>query len=462
VSRNNSLNILHDVKAIAAIGVKEIKIGPIYGRGKWSPQDSFMFAENMKLICDFSRNNFKKKDQIIFTPINKHTPHIDNKFEGVWGCSAGLSNLAFTPDGNIIGCSSMAPLLDRFPFFQIGTIEKLFKDDALKCFSEYRNNLYDKRIKCKICNFKDNCSGGCLAINASSTGNPLIPPNNYCEAIKIIPEAWKLQWGVLNTMIIKINFLTNAKSDIQIRKNAFKQQELINSINHNNVIKNSSGIEIKNFFTEKSRVQDSWRYDLKKDVNGNFILIPHTNKTCFYPESNFNERSTTKLGKKPIVLILIESPHKEEFSTDGSFIPKGPAQGKTGANIKNYLSKLVNKYICKDILTENNRGYHVVISNPIQFQTSLFELHGTPLSRSGCSALRNKIWLSLMEFEKQNFIKRLNQYEPSIIINACTSKLKKHVYEILSNCFVQENALIYEAEKHPCVWNKKTTLQKKG
>ena len=79
------------------------------------------------------------------------------------------------------------------------------------------------------------------------------------------------------------------------------------------------------------------------------------------------------------IILLLESPHKYEYNyTNGVLTPIGPAQGDSiseagGAN-DNYICNVLEKIDLK------SGEYYLVISNPIQFQTSLYSFHKKSLS----------------------------------------------------------------------------------
>ena len=105
--------------------------------------------------------------------------------------------------------------------------------------------------------------------------------------------------------------------------------------------------------------------------------------------------------------------------------------------------------------------YDLIISNPVQFQASLNNLHGQNLNakNSETKAIRDKVWKEIFSRERDDFHNRLNSYEP-IIINACTANLKATITEAVVHWKKRGKADLYIANKHPCVWSEKTKLEK--
>ncbi|ELC8462487.1 hypothetical protein LI063_05410 [Clostridium perfringens] len=124
-------------------------------------------------------------------------------------------------------------------------------------------------------------------------------------------------------------------------------------------------------------------------------------------------------NKKNLVIVL-ESPHIDEFNGLRCNIAPAPALGVTGCNLDKYFIELINSKI-------NNCGiedgvYNVILTNAIQYQCSLGE---EP------EIYRDRVWLDLWLFKNynSNFIQRLYKYSPDVIINFCTkgSHRKDHL-----------------------------------
>ncbi|WP_434799207.1 hypothetical protein [Terrisporobacter vanillatitrophus] len=111
-------------------------------------------------------------------------------------------------------------------------------------------------------------------------------------------------------------------------------------------------------------------------------------------------------SREKIILIVLESPHIDEFNKSKCSIAPAPALGVTGCNLDNHFIDNIKKYI-------PDGKYHIILSNAIQFQCSLGE---------DTDKFRDRIWLKLWlcrGFDK-TFIKRLEKYSADIIVNLCT------------------------------------------
>lgn len=91
--------------------------------------------------------------------------------------------------------------------------------------------------------------------------------------------------------------------------------------------------------------------------------------------------------------------------------------------------------------------YRFIIANPIPFQCSTVYL--TTKGLEGWSLRRDKVWSALWELSqvRGHFLARMRSYRPHVIINACTSRLKGKVAEVLQNA--EGSTFSVESAYHP-------------
>lgn len=218
-----------------------------------------------------------------------------------------------------------------------------------------------------------------------------------------------------DTELIKIK--CNAPSIIN--KFSFKKSSTFINQKSNNIIIN------KDFWTT---VPNIVRYRFKY-VNNEFIHIGIKNKIHF--SSNYNEEFLILNNTSRKVVIVLESPHIDEFTNNMQAI--SPAQGHTGKKIDSTVYSLLGKM--KNVIEFiQNEVIEIALVNPVPFQTSLVTIHGKKLEKKYVT-LRNNVWKSIWYHAnyKEKFINLVNTLNSKdIIINACTYLLKKHVSKALS------------------------------
>ena len=222
---------------------------------------------------------------------------------------------------------------------------------------------------------------------------------------------------------------------------------------------NDNDIDIINAFGGNNRVHDVDRYRIRCHDGVQLNLEPPgddqgpegSNYQDIWPQGNF--------AHDTLVLIL-ESPHKDEYRDDCIDSPIAPAQNNenhrriigTGIGIENHLLDIIN--LCPTLRCNMSiNETRVVLCNPIQFQTSLVAVVSYP----GWRKIRDAVWKALWNMQeiKGEFEERLASYNPNYIVNACTSKLQKNVSNLLEQRFA--NNMKYETY-HPSYWRTKQRL----
>ena len=190
--------LLDGFKKIISYGFSKINIAPVYGTIKWSNSDIDDFINSMIDVARLIKKEKIENHNIDVGPIYKDTEHIDCKLKGIWGCNAGSSNIAILPNGDISGCSSLAMISNKRPELLIGNVISGIKQIEVDKLIELAKADCSCRVKCESCSTKDNCYGGCLAINYSTTGSVFDSPPIYCKTIAGIQKAWDIAWGEVN------------------------------------------------------------------------------------------------------------------------------------------------------------------------------------------------------------------------------------------------------------------------
>ncbi|HEX8441939.1 hypothetical protein [Archangium sp.] len=148
---------------------------------------------------------------------------------------------------------------------------------------------------------------------------------------------------------------------------------------------------------------------------------------------NFKNGNLEQVNRKPRlggILLLLESPHSEEYDYDvmsGTMIPLEPLTGQRWR--LRYLS-LVLAAVADHWNLPNLTDVDVTLCNPIPWQASLARLLKVDKLRT---KIRDRIWLELwhLGFVRHHFAERVWEYQPGIILNGCTDALKPNVYTFL-------------------------------
>lgn len=201
-----------------------------------------------------------------------------------------------------------------------------------------------------------------------------------------------------------------------------------------NISKSASGIQNATvIFSNNEKVMDEPRGFLKY-VNSQWV---------FYGLSQITPKAFEKM------VIVLESPHKDEFSSAG--VPIRPANGVTGSKINLLLAHIINnrppKGINKSII------YKVYLVNSIQYQTSCYQaLHNYPDYNANWHTIRNcvfkELWNNGNLSLQQDLTNRINLINPSVIMNCVTGgKAKSGLQSLVAKVVNSKN--LYP---HPSAW----------
>ena len=213
--------------------------------------------------------------------------------------------------------------------------------------------------------------------------------------------------------------------------------------------------EVENYFCDCMKMPDVHRYTICWPEDADTpCLRPHAVPSSGFEDSAFHDHAPELNGCDQVVLLLLESPHIEEYKCDpssGRIQPVAPAQGDTGKQIEKHLATVL-----KDLSRDLCDGARVVIANPVPYQASL----GSIIKEcENWRTVRDAVWAALWNIEavRKDFRDRLCRYHPNIIINACTNDPSRHpVYSMNAHVTISVAAHCSEtmlyASTHPSSW----------
>ena len=204
------------------------------------------------------------------------------------------------------------------------------------------------------------------------------------------------------------------------------------------------------------------------------------------------------------IALIVESPHKAEFSYD--FMPMKPLNGESGRNFDLKIAGKMNSWFLSSLISDTL--FEIKIFNPVKYQTSLYHFlsnlisydrlgkqlppafiipkYGSIQDREN-SSLRNEVWKTLFTNTAfpcgADFENEIKSYNPQYIVNACTgsnnvqlvkwkntnqiykkiprkptskysaNNLKTIVRRSVFACFnIPSSSILYREDVHPCQW----------
>ena len=228
------------------------------------------------------------------------------------------------------------------------------------------------------------------------------------------------------------NRLTRKQKNLFLERHGVKINILINesifeklSTASNEYYDGNNCVVLNGFWAEEKKVSPVYRYSIKKNEQKKFELYEFDEKTDKFSGSRFNDFPTNIESELKSIVIILESPHKDEY--DVNDMPIAPAQGDTGDQIEDKICEILNLALFDGVLS--NEEYRIILINPIPFQTSLFMLHKQSIS-GVYKTLRDKVWSALWsncEIYKTEFVKLIQELNPIMLINCCTAGVKGNI-----------------------------------
>ncbi len=195
--------------------------------------------------------------------------------------------------------------------------------------------------------------------------------------------------------------------------------------------------------TKKAACPDQVKYRIS---NGE----PHQ----FKDEEIKNVDYENVMFKRGIVIVL-ESPHKEEYKDSNKI---GPAKGVTGKKITKYLKKVLKS--SKDVwYLVKKSDFEIIIANAVQFQCSKGKDLRGKNNRDNSKNRDYRFIKYLLEGCGKDLRERIRLLEPVLVINACpTSNCFNALVEWYLQRQCRDIGAVYAAVNHPITWNNTTRL----
>ena len=174
--------LAQNVKELSDIGIHQFIYGYAHGMD-WTDQALLAYERAQLELCElYLEMKFKKRYFRITTFEEKSLCGDDKPVS--YGCGAGRGRFCVDPHGDIFGCSKLATI--QGPGCGIVPIGNVFQGfththNRLQCLDV--TDTY--RVKCKQCEYRERCGGGCPATNQAETGKYHIPGDSMCKLVMI-------------------------------------------------------------------------------------------------------------------------------------------------------------------------------------------------------------------------------------------------------------------------------------
>ncbi len=162
-------------------GLNQFIIGPATGV-IWTKEECAVYEEQLFKLADIYLEKKARNEPFRMTLFEDD---IEKKaeYKGFWGCGAGRGRISIAPNGEIQSCAKVQGACDSKGFLPLGNVADGISNINNRMMFAHSHG--GKRVNCKDCEFRDECAGGCPAVNLTETGNMFIPSAHHCEFVRI-------------------------------------------------------------------------------------------------------------------------------------------------------------------------------------------------------------------------------------------------------------------------------------
>jgi len=168
------------VKHLFNHGINQFIVGLATGL-RYTDNDIVRYTEQLREIGRYYVAKKREKAHLRIRTFENDADQALGSKSDIWGCGAGRGRLSVSASGEIQPCGKVQGLngLAGIPEFSLGNVLTGFTNlDARREFIAFR---YDLRKACQNCDLKDDCAGGCPAVNYLATGSIFRPDPCECK-----------------------------------------------------------------------------------------------------------------------------------------------------------------------------------------------------------------------------------------------------------------------------------------
>jgi uncharacterized protein len=173
--------LAHDMQKLFEMGFKHFIISPATGI-RWTDEKLKQFEEQLTQFS-IQRGYQDGQPEPYISPV-------DDKEKGhqQWGCGAGRGRVSISPEGDIHACARFTGMTAKDPL-TLGTITTGINPQGH--ILKFQDNSYQSRQKCLTCSLREECLGGCPAVNWEESNSLVTPSINECRMMKSIATVKK-------------------------------------------------------------------------------------------------------------------------------------------------------------------------------------------------------------------------------------------------------------------------------
>lgn len=182
VTPESAPNLARSMKELHALGINQFILGYAHGL-PWSIRELARYEQAMYEVCELYLEMKHRRAPFRLTLFEEGDV---GEAEGhqSFGCGAGRGRFCVDSYGDIYGCSKLATITGMHNgVLPYGNVAQGFT--RVENRLQFMHADVGPRDKCRECEFKDVCGGGCPAVNYKATGSIFDPDDLGCKIVFI-------------------------------------------------------------------------------------------------------------------------------------------------------------------------------------------------------------------------------------------------------------------------------------
>lgn len=200
VHPTSAKRLYSNVVSLHEMGFNQFIIGPALSpKVEWHADSIADFAMQIEQLVDYYLQMRQKKQHFRLTMLEfggligddlgvDGAWQIRHEHVNSWGCGAARGRITVSTSGELYGCSRLMAA-NSSGERKLGWIGNIWKGFDTKARARYSAANPAARTQCLKCDLRDDCTGGCPAVNHLFTGNIYEPCKVDCRFTRIYVEA---------------------------------------------------------------------------------------------------------------------------------------------------------------------------------------------------------------------------------------------------------------------------------
>jgi uncharacterized protein len=183
VHPDSAKDLLGNFEHLITLGINQFIIGPATGT-PWTDEQWATYEQQLIRIMGRYARLRRGGAQLRLELFERDVRGKPGGKRGIWGCGAGKGRITVSPNGDLYPCSKLLGIDALRDTHKLGDVWAGLTHYKMR--GEFLAAGEDERAKCRECEVKDDCDGGCPATNYEETGSLFEPSWLDCKQTRLM------------------------------------------------------------------------------------------------------------------------------------------------------------------------------------------------------------------------------------------------------------------------------------